>query len=260
MQERVKAESNEVGYLYIATTGIYSLQGIYKFGVTRDIDRRRKELSRSTAAAEEFFITYFVRCATVPEAKKLESSVKKALKEEGAQIRPRREFYRVGNFLGLVGCIVHSAKVLGIKIVANTRAHPHDIIKSDENTVLLEENLSSIDPIYRSFYLRGAQDLAGLFMLVGGKYGGDALASGIYGRLAGDIVGAPPSGNLIEIVQNAVATVRGREAHEAFLEEVRQCQEDDRANQFFGEADDSCDWSDWREFIHPDPNWPSDPP
>ena len=183
---------SEVGYVYAMSTQTLSIAGVFKIGVTNDLHRRKKDLSASTSAPEEFHVAYFVRCKSMQDAKRLESSVKRTLDEEGCTYRPNREFYRLGTVVPLWGCFREGAEALGITIVENIRADPCEIIDETYNEVVISKvHFDAIDTAYRKFYLRGAQDLSGLIMLSELSAEQSELAASIYGRLSDTVIPNP---------------------------------------------------------------------
>lgn len=245
-----------VGYVYAMSTDSLSMRGIYKIGSTDDLDRRRKDLSHGTSVPEDFFISCFVRCPTVADARKLENWVQNELNKLGARHHKRREFYRIGTIVGLPGCFSAGAKFLGISIVPNVRACPKDILENDDNFILLHENLESIDSIYHEYYRRGARDLAAMLLLT---YSGNEIgvvAGHIMAQLDGSVIGYPSSNNLVSVVENAIGVHSNQETVRKFLQEVKGCRDDDD-ERAFGSA---VDGSDWREFINTSLNWPRDTP
>lgn len=252
MSKRPTDESAGPGYVYIASTQTLGVNGIHKVGYTNDINRRPKDLSASTSAPEEFFVERFVRCRTLSEAKQLEKAVHKALDGEGARIRKDREFFRTGTTNGIVGCIVETAKNLKISIVHDTTTEPANILASDNQSFLSDENFDTLPRDYQATYLRGARDLAALMMLA---FGGQArqAASNLYRRLsdASPEGAAPP--DLVAVAINSIRLSHGEDTARHLKNEVRECRDEDTQNISMGDPRYS---EEWRNYIRTDLNWP----
>lgn len=242
------------GYVYAMSTESLSLRGIYKIGFTGDIDQRREKLSQGTSVPDEFFIEHFVRCPNIADARKLEAWIKNELNNLGARHHKGREFYRVGTTVGLVGCFAQGAKELGIEIIQNVRASPQDILENADDSILSDRNLDSIDPIFRKYYLRGAQDLAALLMLASTGRNVDRVTADVMSQLNGSNLTHGKPTNLIEAVESAMKFHFGIDQANSFRSEVKFCQQSDCENRLFGNDDDL---SEWPRFIRTDLNWPN---
>lgn len=240
------------GYVYVASTQTLALKGIYKIGNASDIDRRLKELSSSTSAPEEFFDEYFVRCRTLDEAKRLETAVHKALDEVGARIRKGREFFRCGTIVGIVACIVETAKNMEISIVHNIKAEPAHILANDRQTVLSDENFDSLPRDHQAAYSRGVRDLSALMMLALDGEAGQA-ANYLYSSLSEQSREKIAPWNLVAAVTDAIRHSYGKDAARRFKNEVKECRDDDIRN---SPLVDPRYPQEWPNYIRTDPNWP----
>ena len=245
-------ESGSPDYVYVASTQMLALKDIHKIGHTSDIVRRLKKLSSSTSAPEEFFDEYFVRCRTIDDAKRLETAVHAALDGVDARFRKGKEFFATGTIVGIVGCIVETAKNLEIPIVHNVGAEPAHIFANDNQTILSDENFDSLPQDHQVAYSRGVRDLAALMMLAFDGEAGRA-ANYLYSGLPKpphEII-APKA--LVAMVTSSIHQSYGEDAARRFKNEVKECQDDDTRNSSIVDPSYSQEWP---NYIRTDPNWP----
>ncbi len=91
--EHTRKESNEFGYVSIASTESFRRDGFHKIGSTNDWRRRIKDLSASTSAPEKFFLERFVRCSSAHDAELLEKGVHEELDKLGARVRKKENSF-----------------------------------------------------------------------------------------------------------------------------------------------------------------------
>lgn len=204
MEKQSTSNDTKVSYVYAMSTNTLSEIGIYKVGVTSNLERRRKQLSDSTASFEEFFIVHFVRCRTRNEANRLEVWVKKALDAERSRYRRRREFYKVGTAIPLWGCFREGAATLGIEIAENISCDPEEILKEQSGCILDKRNIAVLSETIQKYYLKGASDMAAFYMEMASLTNDLSFACTIYRKLSDFEQPAGQPKDLYEIVYEAL--------------------------------------------------------
>lgn len=238
MEQLPKSEDSTVSFVYAMSTNILSLQGIYKVGVTSNLERRRKELSSGTASCEEFFISHFVRCRTRVDANRLEAKVKSKLDSDGTRYRNRREFFKVGTSVPLQGCFRECAAELCIEIFENISADPDEILEGSRYSTLNKRNIAVLNKTIQKYYFKGATDLAGLYMLIDSLTTDFSFVSTIHRELYNIEQDSENPKDLLEILCRALSSI----GHRQLVDNLLSIAKEDEA-----ENDEIFEW---RDMVH----------
>ncbi|MDE0704226.1 MAG: GIY-YIG nuclease family protein [Rhodospirillaceae bacterium] len=156
--------ANEHGFVYIASTRLYSKEGLYKVGSTNNIPRRLRELSRNSSNPEPFFISFYVRCEDRKTAKILENMVHNYLDEDNFRYFSNREFFKTETAVPIIRYIFEAADDLDIPIVERKYDKSIDFLNYAPSP-LASDRLMELDDIAGAAYRRAAREFSELLFL-----------------------------------------------------------------------------------------------
>lgn len=111
--------SDKFGYLYEATTTSYIRRGWRKIGITKDVNRRMKQLASNSGSPEEYLCHNWYKFENIDEAKSVEKYIHDELEGLGLRVHKRREFFAYPANFYISDIVNEAADKLEIKSLSN---------------------------------------------------------------------------------------------------------------------------------------------